>query len=743
MTHGSTITETFNNLPDENVLLFIRKFEKQVQFQPARFWYHIAYAKALGDVVKMAVDVQNSLAGYTMDYKQLTIWLIENYTHADTNEKALFKFIYKPVTGATFDEIYCEFEKQRSSLQGYPLPDSVLKAIFKTKIDQRVATALAAKPESYVWSFMDYVTHARQRSHVQVSHAGGSHGAAMAPMYEQVVDEDDFYAYQQLAPFAAPSKETYGKNKREGYKKTNGPRPEPWSPEWVALYSNAREQQRECRYCRESSRDSQGNITHTILECGKLWINVQLTNSNGVMPAPANFPQFVKDYLATEKGSEWFKRKTSPDVHGKKASLGAMSLSTAQTESFANLLQCHECFDEDFDKYNGGLSSLALAPLIQDLSPTTCTRTSKTDKTVNFNDDLQQTASYMNAHGFSSSLPAVEQSSDMLTGLTPTQLAAADITELVNSPTESSLVPLALKPLAEWDTVKKLKTSILVHRLNAHGITVHAKHTKTNGMLQELWETAWDAQRTPIDKRRTAAPEPDNTDIRPPPTEVPVQLRGGSTSATTKVTLASQLTIRAYWDSGAAITAINSVLIAKHPDVFADYLASNAVPTVVCSVSGEPLHATESIIDIPMTADSWNGLLTANVMPLSNAYDIIIGRDSMRRYGASLNFDAANNDFISLSGGITLAALQVSEPALGCYDIAALNPNRYSEPAIGSYDIAALSPDRYSDHDVNKDNTENFSSLNSFSWADEMDKFTLQARQRSRLVDTRLDLGGV
>ena len=144
-----------------------------------------------------------------------------------------------------------------------------------------------------------------------------------------------------------------------------------------------------------------------------------------------------------------------------------------------------------------------------------------------------------------------------------------------------------------------------------------------------------------------------------------------------------------------------------------------------------------------MTADSWIGLLTAHVMPLSNAYDIIIGRDSMRRYGASLNFDAANNDFISLSGGITLAALQVSEPALGCYDIAALNPNRYSEPAIGAYDIAALSPDRHSDQDVNKVNTENFSSLNSFSWADEMDKFTLQARQRSRLVDTRLDLGGV
>ena len=101
------------------------------------------------------------------------------------------------------------------------------------------------------------------------------------------------------------------------------------------------------------------------------------------MPSPANFPQFVKDYLATEKGGEWFKRKTSPDVHGKKASLGAMSLSTAQTGGFANILQCHECIDEDFDEYGDGLGSLALALLTQDLSPTTSyTRTSKTNKTV-------------------------------------------------------------------------------------------------------------------------------------------------------------------------------------------------------------------------------------------------------------------------------------------------------------------------------------------------------------------------
>ena len=77
-------------------------------------------------------------------------------------------------------------------------------------------------------------------------------------------------------------------------------------------------------------------------------------------------------------------------------------------------------------------------------------------------------------------------------------------------------------------------------------------------------------------------------------------------------------------------------------------------------------------------------------MALSNAYDIIIGRDFLRRYGASLNFDAANNDFISLTGGITLAALQFSEPAIGPYDIAVLNPNRHS------------------DRDVNEDNAEKF-----------------------------------
>ena len=88
------------------------------------------------------------------------------------------------------------------------------------------------------------------------------------------------------------------------------------------------------------------------------------------------FPTVRQGLSATKKGSEWFKRKTSKrDAHGKMDSLGAMSLSTAQTGGFANILQCHECIDEDFDEYGDGVGSLALAPLTQDLSPTTsCTR---------------------------------------------------------------------------------------------------------------------------------------------------------------------------------------------------------------------------------------------------------------------------------------------------------------------------------------------------------------------------------
>jgi hypothetical protein len=177
-----------------------------------------------------------------------------------------------------------------------------------------------------------------------------------------------------------------------------------------------------------------------------------------------------------------YTRKTSPskqDLHGKD-SLGAISLATARAESFTDLLQCHECIDEDSDEYDKGLGGLALAPLTQDPSPSTIssTRISKTNKTVNFDEDIPRTASYMNANGFNSGLPAVEQSPDMISGLTRAQLATADISELANNPTEWSLVPLALKPLAEWNTVKKLKTPILVHRLNTHGVTVHAKHTR-------------------------------------------------------------------------------------------------------------------------------------------------------------------------------------------------------------------------------------------------------------------------
>ena len=39
----------------------------------------------------MAIDVQNNLTGRTMTHKQLCKWLVRNYTHADTNEKAIYK----------------------------------------------------------------------------------------------------------------------------------------------------------------------------------------------------------------------------------------------------------------------------------------------------------------------------------------------------------------------------------------------------------------------------------------------------------------------------------------------------------------------------------------------------------------------------------------------------------------------------------------------------------------------------
>ena len=117
------------------------------------------------------------------------------------------------------------------------------------------------------------------------------------------------------------------------------------------------------------------------------------------MPSPAHLPKFVKDYLATEQGSAWYKRKTSPskqDLHGKD-SLGAMSLATAHAESFTNLLQCHECLDSDSgDEYGKELGGLALTPLTQVPSPPTesSPRISKTNKTVSFDEDIQRTASY-------------------------------------------------------------------------------------------------------------------------------------------------------------------------------------------------------------------------------------------------------------------------------------------------------------------------------------------------------------
>ena len=158
----------------------------------------------------------------------------------------------------------------------------------------------------------------------------------MAPMHEQEVDKDGFYApgYPQLTPFATPNKERHGKNK-----KTARPRLETWSPEWTAFYSNPRDQRRECRYCRESSRDHQGNITHTIVKCGKLWLNTYLAKSNGAMPPRYKTPKFVTDYLATGQGRKWFRNYTRQRTHIHEAPTTPDSL--AARKAFLDLCDQH------------------------------------------------------------------------------------------------------------------------------------------------------------------------------------------------------------------------------------------------------------------------------------------------------------------------------------------------------------------------------------------------------------------
>ena len=138
-----------------------------------------------------------------MTYCQLCEWLVRNYAHVKTTEEKRWGHHYQdphyeagqaddrekmnprsdaPITsssgnsptssyataptssyvneatpGATFDAVYYEFKKNitRINTQGFWLPDCFLKALCKAKIDRRVATVLAAKPEGYVWSLMD------------------------------------------------------------------------------------------------------------------------------------------------------------------------------------------------------------------------------------------------------------------------------------------------------------------------------------------------------------------------------------------------------------------------------------------------------------------------------------------------------------------------------------------------------------------------------------------------------------
>jgi hypothetical protein len=179
------------------------------------------------------------------------------------------RYVNEATPGATFDAVNYEFKKNvtRNNTQGFWLPDCFLKALCKAKINRRVAAVLAAKPEGYVWSLMDYAKLARQRSHDRQPQADRNYGAATAPKHEQEVNKDDFYTpgHPQLTPTATSDKEKHGKDK-----KSSKYRMAAWSPEWIAFHSNPRDHHRECRYCRESSRDHQGNITHTIVKCGKL-----------------------------------------------------------------------------------------------------------------------------------------------------------------------------------------------------------------------------------------------------------------------------------------------------------------------------------------------------------------------------------------------------------------------------------------------------------------------------------------
>jgi hypothetical protein len=238
------------------------------------------------------------------------------------------RYINEATPGATFDAVYYEFKKNitRNNTQDFWLPDCFLKALCKAKIDRRVATVLAAKPEGYVWSLMDYAKLARQRSHDRQPQADRNYGAAKAPIHEQEVNKDDFYTpgHPQLTPTATPSEGKHGKA---------------WSPEWIAYHSHPRHHHRECRFCRESSRDRQGNITHTIVKCGKLWLNIYLTKSNGAMPPRSKTPQFVTNFLATARGRKWIRNYTRRGTHAYETLMTPDSL--AARKAFLDLCDQH------------------------------------------------------------------------------------------------------------------------------------------------------------------------------------------------------------------------------------------------------------------------------------------------------------------------------------------------------------------------------------------------------------------
>jgi hypothetical protein len=241
--------------------------------------------------------------------------------------------------GATFDAVFYEVKKNiaRISAQNF-FPDCALRIICYEKIARSVATILAAKPEGYVWSLKDYAELARQRSLDRQPQADMSYGAASSPIHDQGMNKDKFYTpgHPQLTSTATSpfDKGRATKARREKHGKA-------WSPEWIAYHSHPRHHDRECRYCREASRDRQGNITHTIVKCGKLWLNVYLSkySCNGTMPPLSKTPPFVTNFLATARGRNWIRNYTPRGTHAYESRTSPDSL--AAREAFLDLWSQH------------------------------------------------------------------------------------------------------------------------------------------------------------------------------------------------------------------------------------------------------------------------------------------------------------------------------------------------------------------------------------------------------------------